>query len=335
MLDKDLTAPPGSPEEGACYIVAGAGGTATGAWAGWEKRVARFIDGAWRSYLPGMGAGAGWLAWVLDEDAMYRFDGAAWALAGIEGPPGAPGISIAPDVVVNAIADRAGYDNEPANFSVLVAADSGNGGLATLYYKLSAASADWSGPVTFPGQHLLARLAARIGAVFLHGAASPPTGALKANGAAVLIANYPELASAIYCGNGNNATASWGFKATTNVNPSSNRSTSGTYIVLPDARAEFFRGWDDGRGQDSGRTLWSYQADGAPNITGTVQHLGLNGSAGTGAFNQSAGGSAMAAGSAASSYTTTFNAGNSSAKYGAASEVRARNFVGLPCIWYQ
>src|SRR5579885_1264510 len=91
VKDKDLTAPPGSPAEGDCYIVAGGGGTATGAWAGWEKRVARFIDGEWRSYLPGAGSGAGWLAWVMDEDAMYRFDGTAWALAGIEGPPGAAG----------------------------------------------------------------------------------------------------------------------------------------------------------------------------------------------------------------------------------------------------
>jgi hypothetical protein len=49
VLDQDLTAPPGSPAEGDCYIVAGSGGTATGAWVGWEKRVARFIDGEWRS----------------------------------------------------------------------------------------------------------------------------------------------------------------------------------------------------------------------------------------------------------------------------------------------
>jgi hypothetical protein len=93
VLDKDLSAPPSDPEEGDCYIVAGAegGGTATGAWEGWETRVARYIDGTWRSYLPGQGAGAGWLAWVLDEDAMYRFDGEAWELAGIEGPEGPAG----------------------------------------------------------------------------------------------------------------------------------------------------------------------------------------------------------------------------------------------------
>ena len=89
VIDKDLTAPPDSPAEGATYIVAGAGGSATGAWVGWEKRVARFIDGEWRSYLPGAGAGDGWLAWVMDEDAMYRFDGTNWDLAGIEGPQGA------------------------------------------------------------------------------------------------------------------------------------------------------------------------------------------------------------------------------------------------------
>ncbi|MCB1443998.1 MAG: DUF2793 domain-containing protein, partial [Methyloceanibacter sp.] len=67
VLDKDLTAPPGAPDEGDCYIVAGGGGTATDAWVGWETRIARYIDGEWRSYLPGEGGGAGWLAWVQDE----------------------------------------------------------------------------------------------------------------------------------------------------------------------------------------------------------------------------------------------------------------------------
>lgn len=83
VLDKDLLAPPGSPTEGDTYIVAGGGGTATGAWVGWEQRVARFIDAEWRSYLPGAGSGAGWLAWVLDEDRLYVFDGASWATATI------------------------------------------------------------------------------------------------------------------------------------------------------------------------------------------------------------------------------------------------------------
>lgn len=88
VLDKDLTEPPADPEEGDCYLVAA---PATGDWIGWDKRIARFIDGTWRSYLPGTGGGAGWLAWVMDEDAMYRFDGTDWALAGIEGPAGPAG----------------------------------------------------------------------------------------------------------------------------------------------------------------------------------------------------------------------------------------------------
>jgi hypothetical protein len=161
VLDKDLSAPPSGPDEGDCYIVAGVqdGGTATGAWEGWETRVARYIDGTWRSYLPGEGAGAGWLAWVLDEDAMYRFDGEAWALAGIEGPAGQdgadgedgePGASIAPNAVVNEIAGRDAYDDEAAAFAVLVVSDSSNDNKPTLYYKLSATSADWSDPVPWP-----------------------------------------------------------------------------------------------------------------------------------------------------------------------------------------
>jgi hypothetical protein len=79
VLDKDLTAPPGSPAEGDCYIVAT---SATGAWTGWDNRIVRFIDGEWRSYLPGAGSGEGWLAYVQDEAALYIFNGSAWAAYG-------------------------------------------------------------------------------------------------------------------------------------------------------------------------------------------------------------------------------------------------------------
>jgi hypothetical protein len=75
VIDKDLSAPPGSPTEGDTYIVASSG---TGAWIGWDKRIARFIDGIWRSYLPGEGDGAGWLAYVIDESTLYVFTGTDW-----------------------------------------------------------------------------------------------------------------------------------------------------------------------------------------------------------------------------------------------------------------
>ena len=52
------------PDEGDCYIVAD---SATGDWTGWEGRIARYEDGAWRSFLPGQGDGQGWLAWDQDD----------------------------------------------------------------------------------------------------------------------------------------------------------------------------------------------------------------------------------------------------------------------------
>ncbi|RTY55198.1 phage tail protein [Pantoea sp. YU22] len=61
--------------------------------------------------------------------------------------------------------------------------------------------------------------------------ATPPNGWLKCNGAAFNAATYPALAKAY---------------------PS---------LKLPDLRGEFIRGWDDGRGVDSGRNLFSSQAD--------------------------------------------------------------------------
>lgn len=67
---------------------------------------------------------------------------------------------------------------------------------------------------------------------------TPPTGWLKCNGAAFLATLYPKLALA--------------YPA----------------LKLPDLRGEFIRGWDDGRGVDSGRVLLSAQTDTLQNITG-------------------------------------------------------------------
>ncbi|EIW6479322.1 phage tail protein [Escherichia coli] len=70
--------------------------------------------------------------------------------------------------------------------------------------------------------------------------ATPPTGWLKCNGAAFSAEEYPELAKAY---------------------PTNK---------LPDLRGEFIRGWDDGRGVDSGRTILNSQGDAIRNITGTI-----------------------------------------------------------------
>ena len=68
--------------------------------------------------------------------------------------------------------------------------------------------------------------------------ATPPTGWLKCNGAAFSAEEYPELAKAY---------------------PTNK---------LPDLRGEFIRGWDDGRGMDTGRAILSVQGDAIRNIYG-------------------------------------------------------------------
>ncbi|HAX9750500.1 TPA: integrase [Escherichia coli] len=79
---------------------------------------------------------------------------------------------------------------------------------------------------------------------------TPPTGWLKCNGAAFSAEEYPELAKAY---------------------PTNK---------LPDLRGEFIRGWDDGRGVDSGRTLLTNQEHavishnhGIPTKVGSVTNI--------------------------------------------------------------
>jgi hypothetical protein len=106
-----------------------------------------------------------------------------------------------------------------------------------------------------------AAIAAPTGEVCGFYRTTAPTGWLKANGVPVLVATYPALTAEIYCGDANNATATVGYRTTSAVAPSTNRSTTGQYIVLPDHRGEFTRGLDDGRGVDAGRVLGSAQTD--------------------------------------------------------------------------
>ena len=71
VLDRDLTAPPGSPNDGDRYIVASG---ATGDWAGWDLNVALFTDGTWLRLPPR----AGWRVWVEDEGLLLAYDGMGW-----------------------------------------------------------------------------------------------------------------------------------------------------------------------------------------------------------------------------------------------------------------
>ncbi len=90
VLSMSLTAPPGAPVDGALYIVAGTGGIATGAWAGEELNLARFVDEGdlWQFYVAGSQAH---LVLNIADGGFYKF---------IPGSPGgwvlAAGLSDAP-----------------------------------------------------------------------------------------------------------------------------------------------------------------------------------------------------------------------------------------------
>ena len=72
VLDRDLSAPPDAPADGARYIVADG---ASGAWTGWDGSVAAYQDGAWIEFVPL----AGWLSWLEDESKLLCYDGAGWS----------------------------------------------------------------------------------------------------------------------------------------------------------------------------------------------------------------------------------------------------------------
>jgi hypothetical protein len=101
VLDKDLATPPSSPTDGVRYIVAA---SPTGAWAGQAGKLAAYQDGAWAFYTPR----EGWLAWVADEDVLYVYDGAAWAVLSTSGGGGG-GAALDALVALTPAADRLPY----------------------------------------------------------------------------------------------------------------------------------------------------------------------------------------------------------------------------------
>ncbi|WP_010486951.1 DUF2793 domain-containing protein [Pseudomonas sp. S9] len=98
VVDRDLSAPPGSPANGAMYIPAA---TATGAWAGKENNLAWWLTDAnqWFFLAPAEGMG---LVYVLDEDEFIYHNGTAWTVFS----GGGGGATDAADV---SIADAGGY----------------------------------------------------------------------------------------------------------------------------------------------------------------------------------------------------------------------------------
>jgi hypothetical protein len=71
VIDRDLTAPPGTPSDGDRYIIAAG---STGVWTGHAGDIAVYQDGAWDFREPG----EGWRCWVEDESAFLIFNGGSW-----------------------------------------------------------------------------------------------------------------------------------------------------------------------------------------------------------------------------------------------------------------
>lgn len=97
VIDMDQTAPPGSPVDGDLHIVAAA---ATGAWAGQDNNLARYVaDGAFWQFYP-----AGTQVRIVFNNAdggLYVWSGSAWATA-------TPLLSELTDAVDDAAAATAG-----------------------------------------------------------------------------------------------------------------------------------------------------------------------------------------------------------------------------------
>lgn len=155
------------------------------------------------------------------------------------------------------------------------------------------------------------------GTVAYLGMSTAPTGWLKANGAAISRTTYAALFTAIGTAYGTG--------------------DGSTTFNIPDLRGEFPRGFDDGRGIDSGRVFGSAQSDSLQDITGTLLDasagtVGLHGSGTTGAFTM---------GSQSTTYRQALEVGSggkiifdASRVARTASETRGRNIALLACIKY-
>ncbi|MBC05730.1 phage tail protein [Thalassospira sp.] len=146
------------------------------------------------------------------------------------------------------------------------------------------------------------------GSVFWFGAEDPPTGSLVADGSAISRTTYSDLFAAygVVFGAGDGSTT----------------------FNIPDLRGEFIRGWDDGRGVDSGRVFGASQLD---------QMQGhRHGTIGGDSFVVNTGGGIYAAGGAGGGDSATgspvSDTTNGTPRTG--SETRPRNVALLPCVKY-
>jgi hypothetical protein len=128
VVDKDLTAPPGSPTDGSAYIV---GASATGAWSGHDGKIAYYWSG-WQLFITPW---EGLTVWVNDEDSHYVYDGSAWVA--ITGDPSALKANVSANLTVGYTATGYSAGTKSSGTFTPVPANGGlqyytNGGAHTL-----------------------------------------------------------------------------------------------------------------------------------------------------------------------------------------------------------
>lgn len=210
-------------------------------------------------------------------------------LLAISGTVGEPGISFNADTntgirrpagdslaLVCGGSDVATVDSTGVSVSTAPTAGSN---LANKTYVDSKAATEAAAVVT---------IAAPPGAVSMFAANAAPTGWLECDGAAVSRTTYAALFAVIG--------TTWGA------------GDGSTTFTLPDLRGEFVRGWDHGKGTDSGRAFASAQLDALQNITGSFEVLRSSVQNPTGSFTTTDISGAASTGGTADGDRVTFDA---------------------------
>ena len=156
-----------------------------------------------------------------------------------------------------------------------------------------------------------------VGMVSFFAGNAAPLGWLKANGQLVSRTTYAALWTFAQASGALVTDAAWLAGAT----GSFSQGDGSTTFRLPDYRGEFLRGWDDGRGVDSGRTFGSTQSHALQNHSHTVDSY-INGALGASGRPQE--------GTAGS--TDSFSTLTSGTTGNSASETRPLNIALLACI---
>tara|TARA_R110002050_G_scaffold57423_3_gene128955 strand:+ start:96124 stop:97563 length:1440 start_codon:yes stop_codon:yes gene_type:complete len=156
-----------------------------------------------------------------------------------------------------------------------------------------------------------------------------PAGYLKRNGAALSRTAYPALWA--YAQSVSNfiaqATKDGAYEVYAGYYGSGNGTTT---FTLPDARGEFIRAWDDGRGVDAGRGVGSHQKHAIENITGSF--VGRGATSALGVFTDELQASVAYTGNGAGHVgKITFDASNT---VNTATETRPRSIAYLFCVKY-